>query len=67
MRTFWIVVIVLLIASLMNAVRNGTSFHLAEALPLFGGLRPNWLYDAAGGAMLLITVWGLVRLSRHGR
>ena len=64
MKAFWIVLVVLLIAVLINAVRQGSDFPLVQTLPLLGGDRPSWLWDGAAAVMLLITYFGIRRLIR---
>ena len=66
MKTFWIVLMILLIAVLINAVRGGADFPLVQALPFLGGDRPSWLWDGAAIVMLVIALWGMRRLHRQG-
>ena len=56
--------IVLFGATLINWLRNGTTFHIAGAFPLLGGFEIS-IYDLAGGIMLLIAVRGAARLYRE--
>ena len=66
MKAFWITLMILLIAVLIRAVRDGADFPLVQTLPFLGGERPSWLWDGAAVVMLLITYWGVRRLQRRG-
>ena len=66
MKAVKIVLVLILIAALINAVRLGQSFPLPHVFPFLGGMAPSQ-YDLAGIAMLLITLWGLARLRRNRR
>ncbi len=64
-RVVALLVILVLTFSLIGWLRDG-DWHIARALPLLGGNEPSWLYDAFGGAgMLVIVLWGLRRLVKH--
>jgi hypothetical protein len=61
MRTTAIVVTLLLSVALINWVRQGHAFHVAQVLPFCSG-RPPGFYDLAGVGMLVILIGGLRRL-----
>ena len=63
MREAKIVLILLLFAALIHAVREDAGFRLPQVVPFMGGRRPGE-YDLAGIAMILIFLWGLGRLHR---
>jgi formate hydrogenlyase subunit 3/multisubunit Na+/H+ antiporter MnhD subunit len=58
------VVVVIIVASrLILWVRGDDSSHIAQSFPLLGGFEPSWAYDfLGGGMMLLIALWGFVRM-----
>jgi len=67
MRTITkIALIVLLAAVAINQVRGSEDFPLPHVLPLSGGFRPG-VYDLGALGMILICLWGLVRVKRLGR
>jgi len=66
MKMAAVVLIVLVAAVLINAVRGGEGFPLVEVLPGMTSGRPG-LYHLAGVAMLVIAGWGLLRMRRSGR
>ena len=59
MRAFWITLIVLMVAAVVSAV------PLLRVLSQVGGLAAKLLHDWAALALLIITVWGLLRLVRR--
>jgi hypothetical protein len=63
MREAKIVLVIILIAVLINAVRGDFRYHLLHTFP-FLGRQPPGMYDVAGVAMILIALWGLARLNR---
>ena len=63
MREAKIVLILILFATLIHAVREDGGFRLLQVIPFMGGRRPGE-YDLAGVAMVLISLWGLGRLNR---
>ena len=65
MKMAAVVLIVLVAAVLINAVRGGEGFPLVDVLPGMASGRPG-LYHVAGVAMLLIAAWGLLRIRRSG-
>ena len=66
MKTLKVALIVLLTAVAINLVRGPTDFPLPHILPLSGGFRPG-IYDLGALGMILLCLWGLVRVSRLGR
>ncbi|MDI6451603.1 hypothetical protein [Anaerobaca lacustris] len=66
MKTLKVAVIVLLAAVVINVVRGPADFPLPHILPLSGGFRPG-IYDLGALGMILLCLWGLVRVSRLGR
>lgn len=66
MKAAKVVLILILIAVLINAVRLGDDFPLPYVFPGLGGMPPSQ-YDLAGIAMILITLWGLARLRQNRR
>jgi len=65
MKMAAVVLVVLVAAVLINAVRGGEGFGLVDVLPGMTSDRPG-LYHLAGVAMLLITIWGFLRMRRSG-
>ncbi len=63
MREAKIVLVIILIAVLINAVRGDFEYHLLHTFPFLGGQTPG-IWDAAGIAMIVIALWGLARLNR---
>ena len=62
MKLFWIVLIVLLFAALIDWVREAQDpFHVLGTLPLLNP-RPSGLWHVAGLLMIVITAWGIRRL-----
>ena len=66
MKTLKIVLVVILAAVVINLIRGGEDFPLPHTLPLSGGFRPG-VYDLGALGMVLLCIWGLVRLKRFGR
>jgi len=66
MKAFKIVMIVLVAAVVLNLIRGRESFPLPHVLPLAGGFSPG-MYDIGGLGMILLCIWGLLRVSRLGR
>ena len=66
MKVIQIAMIVLLAAVAINLVRGPADFPLPHILPLSGGFRPG-VYDLGALSMLLLCLWGLLRVSRLGR
>ena len=64
MKTFWIVLIILLIAVLINAVRGNAGFPLVQVLPFLGGHRPG-IHDVGAIIMIVIAIWGIRKLLRN--
>jgi hypothetical protein len=64
MRIVWTVLIVVLIAALICWVRSGSAFNVVQALPLLGG-HPPGIFDLGAFVMILITIWGVRRLTRN--
>ena len=68
MRTAAITVTVVLAAALVLWILEGTEVgHIADLLPLVSGESPSQVYSLGGVAVLVITLWGLLRLLRHGQ
>jgi hypothetical protein len=67
MKAVRVVTAVLIIATLIDWVRQGETFSILESLPLIGGYRPG-IYDVGAAVMILIAFWGIERLARrqHG-
>ena len=65
MKAIQIAVIVLLAAVAINLVRGSEDFPLPHILPLSGGFRPG-IYDLGALGMILLCLWGLLRVSRFG-
>ena len=63
MRAFGVVLVVLLIAALINAVRGDAESPLVRALPLLGGSAG--IYDLGSATVILITAWGLRRMFKR--
>ena len=63
MKAVKVVLAVLLIAVLMNWIRDSKSFSILESLPIIGGHRPG-IHDIAAIAMIIIAAWGVSRLTR---
>jgi hypothetical protein len=63
-KVVWIVLLILLLASLIGWVRGDAVFPIVQALPFLGGYSPG-IYDAGACIMILITVWGIRRLNRR--
>lgn len=61
MRTALVVLVIVLCAVLINAVRNGEMFPIVQTLPGLGGDRPI-CYTWGGIGMLIVTLWGISRL-----
>ncbi len=66
MKTLKIAVILLLAAIAINLVRGPADFPLPHILPLSGGFRPG-IYDLGALSMILLCLWGLLRVSRLGQ
>ncbi len=66
MKTLKVAVIVLLAAIAINLVRGPADFPLPHILPLSGGFHPG-IYDLGALGMILLCLWGLLRVSRLGR
>jgi hypothetical protein len=64
-KLFVIIVLVLLLAALINWVRQGAGFPIVQTLPLLGGKEPSVLWDGAAIVMLAITAWGIRRVARR--
>jgi len=65
MKLAAVVLIALVAAVLINAVRGGEGFALVDVLPGMTSDRPG-LYHFAGVVMLVIAIWGLLRMRRSG-
>ena len=63
MKAFWIVLIILFVAVVINAVRGGATFPVVQALPFLGGHRPG-SHDFGASAMIVITIWGIRKMLR---
>lgn len=63
MRLFKIVLVTLLLAAIVNWVRQGRGFTILESLPIVGGHEPG-RYDVAAIIMILIALWGIARTAR---
>ena len=63
MKLIVILIVLLLFAALINFLRGDAGFPISQALPLLGG-HPPGLFDVAAGAMILISIWGIMRLLR---
>jgi len=66
MTAFGIVLICLFSCLLIGWLRQGSTFHIVQTIPLLGGHRPG-LYDIGCFLLLLIALWGFGRLRRLGR
>jgi len=66
MRAAAAVAVVILTMAVIRWIRSGDDFPLGRALPFMSG-KSDPLYDFGSLAMVLIFIWGLVRMSRnHG-
>jgi hypothetical protein len=63
MRLFKIVLVTLLLAAIVNWVRQGQRFSILESLPLVGGHDPS-RYDVAAVVIIVIALWGIARTAR---
>lgn len=61
MKVAWVVLILVLLASVACWVRGGADFNIVSALPFLGG-RPPGIADIGALALLAITGWGIARL-----
>lgn len=59
--------LVLSIAGLINFVRAGRDFHIAQILPFCGGKPVNGEYAVAGIIMLGLILWGIGRINRNNK
>lgn len=68
MKAFRVVLIILLIAALMNFVREGggRTFHIITTLPFAGGHEPA-IWDLGGLCLIALGIWGWQRLKRQRR
>lgn len=66
MKAAKIVLILIIVFSLINFVRQGREFHIVTVLPFSGGHQPG-IFDAAGIVVLVIAWWGWLRLKRRQR
>jgi hypothetical protein len=65
MKVFKITLVVIILASVINAVRVGADFPILQSLPLLGGPRP-LKYEVVGLVILCITAWVCRRLRKRG-
>lgn len=63
MKTTKIVLVVVISALLIRAVCSGYDFKLPMVLPFMGGRKPG-IYEGGAIAIILITLWGIIRLGR---
>ena len=63
MRLALTVVIVIFTLGLLRYLGVGSKIDLLRAVPYFGGFRPG-LYDLAGVAVIIIALWGVMRILR---
>ena len=63
-RIVYLTLVILIAAALINFARGGEGFHIAKVLPFASGETPG-IYDWAGIAIVLITLWGIQRLRRN--
>jgi hypothetical protein len=64
MKAFMIVIVVIVTAVVINWVRCGDAFALPQALPFLGGKDPG-VYDLGACGLLLLCLWGIIRLRRR--
>ena len=62
MKAVKTVILLVVVITLLNAVRGDYDFALPMVLPLLGGKKPS-IYDLAGGILILIGVIGFLRLA----
>ena len=64
MKVFKITLVVIILATLINAVRQGYHFPILQSLPLLGGVRP-LKYEIAGITIVGVTAWACHRLRKN--
>lgn len=64
MKPLRIVLTVIVMASLINFVRDGRTFHISQVLPLSGGHDPG-IYDIGAFALIGLGIWGYGRLRKN--
>jgi len=57
------VAVVIFTGALLLYLGVGSGVDLRRAVPFFGGFRPSF-YDVAGLAVIIITLWGALRVLR---
>lgn len=63
MKVFKITLILIVLGTLVNAVRQDYHFPILQSLPLLGGVRP-FKFEAASILILCLTVWACHRLRK---
>jgi len=66
MKIFKITLIVIILGTLINAVRQDYHFPILQSLPLLGGFR-NLKYEIAGIIIVCVTAWVCHRLRKNRR
>ena len=64
MRVGLVVLILVFAAHIINFVRAGNGFHVAEVVPFLGGRTPG-IYDVGAIVMIGIAIAGLRKLYRR--
>lgn len=68
MRVAVITFIVIVMIALVGWILTGTGIdHPAQLLPLVSGFELNSVYEVGGIAMVLIFLWGVIRMVRQSR
>ncbi|MFA6132818.1 MAG: hypothetical protein WC869_02235 [Phycisphaerae bacterium] len=66
MRLAKITIVLIIIAALIGWIRDEhTLGHIAKCLPFCSGAKPSF-FDFGAVAMVILAIWGLARLKRHG-
>lgn len=64
MKIFKITFIIIILCTLVNAVRQEYHFPILQSLPLLGGIKP-LKYEVAGIVVVCITVWFCHRIRKR--
>lgn len=66
MKPIAVTLIILITACLLNFIKKSVdNFHIAEIFPFFDGREVKPEYAIGGIVMLLILLWGILRLNRR--